>query len=140
MLQFCFNFALNFNSRHYKQAHFRLDPPLFDRLPARDSGLFGATHKTCALVGNSGLVLGSKWGAEIDAHDAVMRINYPPVDKWGPDVGAKTTYDFSNRENARRLAQTHVVLRDSKILFFEVGWSVSLFTFTSVSSCYTCTR
>jgi len=103
------------------QAHFRLDPPLFDRLSSRDWGLFGAPHGTCALVGNSGSVLGTKWGSEIDNHDAVMRINYAPIDRWGADVGSKTTYDFSNRENARRLAQSRVALRSSKIMFFEVS-------------------
>lgn len=102
-------------------AHFRLDPPLYERLPSRDWGLFGVPHASCALVGNSGSVLGTKWGAEIDGHDAVMRVNYAPIDKWGADVGSKTTYDFSNRENARRLAQSRVALRDSKIIFFEVS-------------------
>ena len=38
-------------------------------------------------MGNSGSVLGTKWGSEIDRHDAVMRINYAPIDKWGADVG-----------------------------------------------------
>jgi hypothetical protein len=50
-----------------------------------------------------------------------MRINYAPIDKWGADVGSKTTYDFSNRENARRLVQSRVPMRNSKILFFEVS-------------------
>ena len=36
-------------------------------------------------------------------------------------AGSKTTYDFSNRENARRLVQSRVPLRNSKILFFEVS-------------------
>eukprot|EP00951_Prasinocladus_malaysianus_P006034 scaffold42642_cov27-Prasinocladus_malaysianus.AAC.1 len=42
-------------------------------------------------------------GKKIDAHEAVMRINYPPVKAYEKDVGTKTTYDFSNRENARRI-------------------------------------
>jgi len=101
--------------------HFRLDPPMLGRLADRDFGRFGASHGSCALVGNSGSVLGSSWGAEIDGHDAVMRINYAPIDKWETDVGSKTTYDFSNRENARRLVQSRAALRHSKILFFEVS-------------------
>lgn len=112
---------VNYVNELGRDAHFRIDSPLFDRLAVRDFGLYGAPHATCALVGNSGSVLGTKWGTEIDGHDAVMRINYAPIDRWGADVGSKTTYDFSNRENARRLVQSRVALRSSKILFFEVS-------------------
>mmetsp|Transcript_7909 Transcript_7909/g.18950 ORF Transcript_7909/g.18950 Transcript_7909/m.18950 type:complete len:497 (+) Transcript_7909:141-1631(+) len=102
-----------------------LEEPFIQRLPARDYG--GAprpAHKTCALVGNSGILLGTSMGKQIDAHDAVMRINYPPVRGFERDVGTKTTYDFSNRENARRLLNSrHFPFRrgPSTLLFFEVS-------------------
>ena len=53
----------------------------------------------CALVGSSGIVKGRKQGAEIDAHDTVMRINNAPVTaQYAPDVGAKTTVRVLNKK------------------------------------------
>ena len=66
----------------------------------------GVCHKTCAIVGNSGTMLGKIQGDEIDVHEAVMRINYPPTRRFEKQVGTKTTYDFSNRENARRMLRS----------------------------------
>ena len=36
-------------------------------------------YATCAIVANGGIMLNAMEGAEIDAHDAVLRINYAPV-------------------------------------------------------------
>ena len=53
----------------------------------------------CALVGSSGIVNGQKQGADIDAHDTVMRINNAPVTaQYAPDVGAKTTVRVLNKK------------------------------------------
>ncbi|KAK3271633.1 hypothetical protein CYMTET_20030 [Cymbomonas tetramitiformis] len=100
----------------------QIEPELVASLPALDYGVSGTVmHRSCAIVGNSGTLLGGKQGEEIDRHDAVLRINYAPVKGWEVDVGSKTTYDFSNRENARRILKTNVKMRDSTLLFFEVG-------------------
>lgn len=81
----------------------------------------GECHTTCAIVGNSGALLKRSQGADIDAHDAVLRINYPPVSKFKAHVGIKTTYDFSNRENARRMLRSRIRWRNprTRVLFFE---------------------
>ena len=78
-------------------------------------------HETCAIVGNSGTMLRKAQGEEIDAHEAVMRINYPPTRRFEKNVGSKTTYDFSNRENARRMLRTRMRWRTprTKVIFFE---------------------
>ncbi|TVU50897.1 hypothetical protein EJB05_02292, partial [Eragrostis curvula] len=51
---------------------------------------------TCAVVGNSGILLGSGRGAQIDAHDFVVRLNNARVAGFAADVGAKTSLSFVN--------------------------------------------
>jgi casein kinase II subunit alpha len=52
-------------------------------------------YRTCAVVGNSGILLGARLAVEIDAHDAVMRVNWPPLTSaYRADVGHKTTHMF----------------------------------------------
>lgn len=51
---------------------------------------------TCAVVGNSGTLLGSGRGAQIDAHDLVIRLNNARVAGFAADVGATTGVSFVN--------------------------------------------
>ena len=60
-------------------------------------------YKTCAVVANSGLMLKHEYGEEIDQHDGVFRINYPPVKKFSKHVGSRTTHDIVNMHHAQRL-------------------------------------
>lgn len=53
--------------------------------------------KSCAIVFNSGVLLDSGKGSEIDAHDVVFRINYAPTHPFGSDVGLKTSICVSER-------------------------------------------
>ncbi|XP_019617432.1 PREDICTED: alpha-2,8-sialyltransferase 8B-like [Branchiostoma belcheri] len=65
-------------------------------------------YRTCAVVGNSGILLNSSCGAEIDAHQFVIRSNLPPVLKFSRDVGSKTNL---NLINGIRLIQVHEQLQ-----------------------------
>ncbi|CAD6258235.1 unnamed protein product [Miscanthus lutarioriparius] len=63
--------------------------------------LFGRGHRRrraakCAVVGNSGILLGSRRGAQIDAHDLVIRLNNARVAGFAPDVGFQTGVSFVN--------------------------------------------
>ncbi|KAL1500354.1 hypothetical protein AB1Y20_013017 [Prymnesium parvum] len=64
-------------------------------------------YRSCAVVGAAGTLLGARLGAQIDAHDAVLRINLSPDGvmaarakgsphsherTWVADVGARTTW------------------------------------------------
>ncbi|KTG31085.1 hypothetical protein cypCar_00013119, partial [Cyprinus carpio] len=40
-------------------------------------------YRTCAVVGNSGDLLGSHYGPLIDLHDFVIRINKGPTEGYG---------------------------------------------------------
>lgn len=57
-----------------------------------DEDLPEGAHGSCAVVGNGGVNLLGKYGAAIDAHDAVFRFNDGPTDGWEAFVGSKTTY------------------------------------------------
>ena len=57
-------------------------------------------YPSCAVVGNSGALLKMKFGAAIDSHAAVFRLNHAPAggDLLAPAVGSKTTYRVLNRQ------------------------------------------
>ncbi|XP_039215236.1 alpha-2,8-sialyltransferase 8B isoform X1 [Crotalus tigris] len=62
---------------------------LYALLP-RTSPLKGKHYRTCAIVGNSGILLNSGCGKEIDTHSFVIRCNLAPVQDYTHDVGTKT--------------------------------------------------
>ncbi|GHP10164.1 alpha-N-acetylgalactosaminide alpha-2,6-sialyltransferase 5 [Pycnococcus provasolii] len=96
----------------------RFPPIIIPMLPPKDADW---SFARCAIVGNSGSLSGSGYGAEIDKMDAVFRINYAPVNKFEADVGKKTTFDVCNRPNIVRVAGKRV-LRDganSSLVIFE---------------------
>merc|ERR1712130_712750 len=49
-------------------------------------------NKTCALVSTSGALLAHENGAEIDAHDAVLRFHNAPYQTWAKNVGSRSDY------------------------------------------------
>mmetsp|Transcript_17342 Transcript_17342/g.33383 ORF Transcript_17342/g.33383 Transcript_17342/m.33383 type:complete len:404 (+) Transcript_17342:152-1363(+) len=62
--------------------------------------------RSCALVGNSGNLLHAKYGAMIDRHDAVMRLNQAPVSGYEDHVGSKTTFRLLNNLWLHRYSQS----------------------------------
>ncbi|GAA0138748.1 transferase [Lithospermum erythrorhizon] len=60
--------------------------------------------KTCAVVGNSGDLLKTEFGEEIDRHDAVIRDNEAPVNKtYAKHVGMKRDFRLVVRGGARNM-------------------------------------
>lgn len=59
---------------------------------------FASTSKypTCAVVGNSGILLKHELGDLIDSHDAVIRLNNAQTQGYHRNVGRKTTISFMN--------------------------------------------
>jgi hypothetical protein len=55
-------------------------------------------YGSCAVVGGAGFLRHQRLGAEIDAHELVVRINLSPVAGFEPVVGSKTTVRIVNRE------------------------------------------
>ncbi|OXB79355.1 UNVERIFIED_CONTAM: hypothetical protein H355_008160 [Colinus virginianus] len=58
--------------------------------------------KTCAVVGNSGILLDSGCGKEIDTHDFVIRCNLAPVVEFAADVGNKSDFITMNPSVVQR--------------------------------------
>ncbi|KAI3860121.1 hypothetical protein MKW92_039313 [Papaver armeniacum] len=57
----------------------------------------------CAVVGNSGNLLKTKFGKEIDGYDAVIRENGAPFQNYTEYVGKKSTFRLLNRGSAKAL-------------------------------------
>jgi hypothetical protein len=107
-----------------------LEKSLFSRnfvkaLPQSRVPRFG----TCAVVGNSPSLKQYNYGKEIDAHDAVLRLNYAPTAGYEQFVGSKTTIRLVNSilpYNFRPflyklLLHKHIVLiRDEEMLPVEM--------------------
>ncbi|RXN34617.1 CMP-N-acetylneuraminate-beta-galactosamide-alpha-2,3-sialyltransferase 1-like protein [Labeo rohita] len=106
---------------------------LFSVIPGeeryRDTG--PSRCRTCAVVGNSGNLLGSYYGPVIDNHDFVFRMNKAPVQGYEKDVGSRTTHRIMYPESATHLDNnTHLVLLPFKIL--DIQWITSALTDGSI--------
>ncbi|XP_074542333.1 CMP-N-acetylneuraminate-beta-galactosamide-alpha-2,3-sialyltransferase 2-like [Halichoeres trimaculatus] len=76
--------------------------------------------RSCAVVGNSGNLLGSHYGPLIDFHDIVIRMNRGRTTDYEKDVGTKTTHHVMYPESAVNLANTtHLVFFSFKMRDLE---------------------
>ncbi|RLN24652.1 hypothetical protein C2845_PM07G29330 [Panicum miliaceum] len=91
--------------RHEQQLH--IDPALrralrsWHRLRRYDPAVLGSLPsllslpgriRSCAVVGNSGILLRANHGALIDSHDAVFRLNNARIAGYAAHVGSKTNF------------------------------------------------
>lgn len=53
-------------------------------------------YSSCAVVGNSGILLTKEFGDLIDSHEAVIRLNNARVQPYQKNVGSKTSISFVN--------------------------------------------
>ncbi|XP_069756360.1 lactosylceramide alpha-2,3-sialyltransferase-like isoform X2 [Narcine bancroftii] len=63
--------------------------------------------KRCIVVGNGGVLGGSRLGSYIDQHSIVIRLNNGPVLDYVADVGAKTTLRIAYPEGAHKSPQEY---------------------------------
>ncbi|XP_073699854.1 CMP-N-acetylneuraminate-beta-galactosamide-alpha-2,3-sialyltransferase 1-like [Garra rufa] len=98
-----------------------------DRSPSR--------CRTCAVVGNSGNLVESHYGALIDSQDFVIRMNEGPTKGFEQDVGSKTTHRVIYPESATDIGETtHLILLPFKIL--DLQWLISIFTTRHINMTY----
>ncbi|KAL6562765.1 Sialyltransferase-like protein 2 [Orobanche gracilis] len=57
----------------------------------------------CAVIGNSGDLLKTKFGKEIDSYEAIVRENGALIDNFTEYVGTKSTFRLLNRGSAKAL-------------------------------------
>ncbi|KAG1970977.1 sia-alpha-2,3-Gal-beta-1,4-GlcNAc-R:alpha 2,8-sialyltransferase [Pimephales promelas] len=83
---------------HYvldRRRTFNVSQTLYSLLP-EVSPLKNKTFRTCAVVGNSGSLLKSGCGKEIDKHDFVIRCNLAPLEQFAEDVGLRSDFTTMN--------------------------------------------
>ncbi|XP_035677596.1 CMP-N-acetylneuraminate-poly-alpha-2,8-sialyltransferase-like [Branchiostoma floridae] len=68
----------------------------FLKLIPEESPLKDRHFYTCAVVGNSGILLNSSCGQEIDSMDFVIRCNLPQIEGYEKDVGSKANLTTMN--------------------------------------------
>ncbi|KAG2465164.1 CMP-N-acetylneuraminate-beta-galactosamide-alpha-2,3-sialyltransferase 1-like [Polypterus senegalus] len=110
---------------------------LFEIVPGQDIYMdWGPTRcRKCAVVGNSGNLKGSNYGAEIDLNDFVLRMNHAPTIGYEKDVGSKTTHHFMYPESAKDLQNsTILVLVPFKTL--DLQWITSALTTGTIKQTY----
>eukprot|EP00959_Pyramimonas_sp_CCMP1952_P231779 4844248-Pyramimonas_sp.AAC.1 len=57
--------------------------------------------RSCAVVSNSGSLLKAGHGTDIDAKEAIFRINYPPIRGFEADVGSRSTFEVVNMHHVQ---------------------------------------
>ncbi|XRB19548.1 glycosyltransferase family 29 protein [Pseudoscourfieldia marina] len=74
--------------------------------PDAESANRGLRHRSCAVVGSSGILTRSLFGEEIDAHDAVYRVNQAPTrGNCALYAGARSTVRVLNAHWLHRYAR-----------------------------------
>lgn len=67
------------------------------------SPYFPRQYGRCAVIGNSGDLLKTRFGKEIDGYDVVLRENGAPTQNYTEYVGRKSTFRLLNRGSAKAL-------------------------------------
>uniref|UniRef100_A0A5B6YXP4 Uncharacterized protein n=1 Tax=Davidia involucrata TaxID=16924 RepID=A0A5B6YXP4_DAVIN len=62
-------------------------------------------YLSCAVVGNSGILLKSEYGELIDSHEVVIRLNNARIGRFERNVGLKTNISFVNSNILRLCAR-----------------------------------
>ncbi|KAM6458135.1 CMP-N-acetylneuraminate-beta-galactosamide-alpha-2,3-sialyltransferase 2-like [Liasis olivaceus] len=109
---------------------------LFDLLQSPTARVQGVAQcGTCAVVGNSGRLRGSKYGQKIDSHQFVMRMNTAQIAGFQEDVGTRTTHHFMYPESAVNLHPgIHLVLVPFKPL--DLKWLTSALSTGDIRQTY----
>ncbi|XP_067903921.1 sia-alpha-2,3-Gal-beta-1,4-GlcNAc-R:alpha 2,8-sialyltransferase [Heterodontus francisci] len=77
-------------------------------------------YNTCAVVGNSGILIGSHCGADIDKSDFVFRCNFAPTESFEKDVGKKTNLTTFNPSILEKYYNNLLTIQDRNKFFLNL--------------------
>uniref|UniRef100_A0A4W5QAP3 CMP-N-acetylneuraminate-beta-galactosamide-alpha-2,3-sialyltransferase 2 n=1 Tax=Hucho hucho TaxID=62062 RepID=A0A4W5QAP3_9TELE len=92
--------------------------------------------RTCAVVGNSGNLKGSRYGPLIDSSDVIIRMNMAPTSGFEEDVGSRTTHHVMYPESAKDLDNTTTSLLLIPFKTLDLQWITSALTTGSIKQTY----
>ena len=99
---------------------------VLDLLPDGDAAEGGnRRYGSCALVGNSGVLLQKDFGEQIDRHDQVFRFNLAPTEGYEKHVGSWSSHEILNPENIRKI----VAEPDELAMLQRQGSKITALTF-----------
>uniref|UniRef100_A0A8C9QZZ4 CMP-N-acetylneuraminate-beta-galactosamide-alpha-2,3-sialyltransferase 2 n=1 Tax=Scleropages formosus TaxID=113540 RepID=A0A8C9QZZ4_SCLFO len=103
--------------------------------PAGDRPVPSRDCRRCAVVGNSGNLLHSGYGPQIDSHSIVIRMNKATTVGFEADVGNRTTHHFMYPESAVDLGPgVHLVLLPFKLR--DLQWVASALSTGEIKMTY----
>ncbi|XP_064164524.1 sia-alpha-2,3-Gal-beta-1,4-GlcNAc-R:alpha 2,8-sialyltransferase isoform X2 [Anguilla rostrata] len=119
---------------------FSIGENLMSLLPESSPIVPERRFNVCALVGNSGVLTGSRCGPEIDRSDFVFRCNFAPTEIFHRDVGRRTNLTTFNPSILEKYYNNLLTIQDRNNFFLSlkkldgvVLWIPAFFFHTSAT-------
>ncbi|KTG36775.1 hypothetical protein cypCar_00026301, partial [Cyprinus carpio] len=84
------------------------------------SPVLNKRFNTCAVVGNSGILTGSRCGAQIDSYDFVFRCNFAPTEVFRRDVGRRTNLTTFNPSILEKYYNNLLTIQDRNNFYLSL--------------------
>lgn len=84
------------------------------------SPILNKHYNICAVIGNSGILMESQCGAEIDSADFVFRCNFAPTEAFQKDVGRNTNLTTFNPSILEKYYNNLLTIQDRNNFFLHL--------------------
>uniref|UniRef100_A0A9J7Z379 ST8 alpha-N-acetyl-neuraminide alpha-2,8-sialyltransferase 3 n=1 Tax=Cyprinus carpio carpio TaxID=630221 RepID=A0A9J7Z379_CYPCA len=84
------------------------------------SPVLNKRFNSCAVVGNSGILTGSRCGAQIDSYDYVFRCNFAPTEVFRRDVGRRTNLTTFNPSILEKYYNNLLTIQDRNNFYLSL--------------------
>ncbi|KAL0163432.1 hypothetical protein M9458_042828, partial [Cirrhinus mrigala] len=84
------------------------------------SPVLNKRFNSCAVVGNSGILTGSRCGAQIDGYDFVFRCNFAPTEVFRRDVGRRTNLTTFNPSILEKYYNNLLTIQDRNNFYLSL--------------------